>query len=110
MTVDQRRVRLRERLEIIRARSEKSTSWRSTTRYLSKLINREGFVPIRTRLSQEDISFLATARDDVIALTELGTRLVELTSPVTRAASPATPTTRAAAAGPACAGRPAPRS
>ncbi|MCW2937054.1 MAG: hypothetical protein JWN00_39 [Actinomycetia bacterium] len=81
MTVDQRRVRLRERLEIIRARSEKSTSWRSTTRYLSKLINREGFVPIRTRLSQEDISFLAMARDDVIALTELGIRLVELHQP-----------------------------
>lgn len=79
--LDPRRARLRERLENIRARSEKSNSWRSSTHYLSRLINREGFVPIRTRLAREDITFLAGARDEVIAFAELGLRLLELHQP-----------------------------
>ncbi|MEU5881121.1 hypothetical protein [Spirillospora sp. NPDC047279] len=81
MKTDPREVRLRERLEAIRARSEKSNSWRSSTQYLSRLINRTGFVPIRTRLSREDLNFLAGARDEVIAFAELGLRLLELHQP-----------------------------
>lgn len=78
---DPRQARLRERLEAIRARSEKSNSWRSSTQYLSRLINREGFVPIRTRLAREDITFLAGARDEVISFADLGLRLLELHQP-----------------------------
>ncbi|MFD0683813.1 hypothetical protein [Actinomadura fibrosa] len=80
-TTDPREARLRERLEAIRVRSEKSTSWRTSTRYLSRLVNRNGFVPIRTRLSREDLSFLAGARDEVIAFAELGARLLDLHRP-----------------------------
>ncbi|QXJ22949.1 hypothetical protein AGRA3207_004032 [Actinomadura graeca] len=78
---DPRETRLRERLETIRARSEKSTSWRSSTRYLSRLVNKQGFVPVRTRLAREDIAFLAGARDEVIAFADLGIRLLELHRP-----------------------------
>lgn len=79
--VDPREVRLRERLEAIRARSEKSNSWRSSTQYLSRLINKSGFVPIRTRLSREDLTFLSGARDEVITFAELGVRLLDLHRP-----------------------------
>jgi hypothetical protein len=78
---DRARERLRERLEAIRARSEKSTSWRSSTQYLSRLINHEGFARVRAKLSREDLAFLGGARDDIIAFAELGLRLLELHQP-----------------------------
>ncbi|MFC4908557.1 hypothetical protein [Actinomadura gamaensis] len=78
---DPRELRLRERIESIRTRSEKSHSWRSSTQYLGRLVNRSGFVPIRTRLAREDLTFLATARDEVMMFTELALRLVELHRP-----------------------------
>ncbi|MFB4316521.1 hypothetical protein [Actinomadura sp. 21ATH] len=78
---DPRETRLRDRLAAIRARSEKSSSWRASTQYLSRLVNRSGFVPVRTRLSREDLAFLAAAREEVIAFAELGTRLLDLHRP-----------------------------
>ncbi|MDL4773582.1 MULTISPECIES: hypothetical protein [Thermomonosporaceae] len=78
---DPRETRLRERLQTIRARSEKSNSWRASTQYLSRLVNRTGFVPIRTRLSREDLTFLAGARDEVITFADLGIRLLDLHRP-----------------------------
>jgi hypothetical protein len=78
---DARRNRLRERLESIRVRSEKSTSWHSPALYLGRLINREGFVPVRARITQEDLAFFSTAREDLIAFAELGLRLLELHQP-----------------------------
>jgi hypothetical protein len=77
----QRGLWLRERLEAIHARAEKSSSWRGVTQYFSRLINREGYVPIKTRLSREDLAFLAGARDDAIAFADLGLRLLELHQP-----------------------------
>jgi hypothetical protein len=78
---DTQRLWLRERLEAIQARAEKSSSWRSVTQYFSRLINREGYVPIKTKLSREDLAFLASARDDAISFAELGLRLLELHQP-----------------------------
>ncbi len=78
---DPQRDRLRERLEILRSRAEKSTSWRTATQYFGRLVNREGYVPIRTRLSQEDITFLASAREDMVSFADLGLRLLELHQP-----------------------------
>src|SRR3954471_504048 len=75
------RDRVRERLEAVRARSEKSTSWRSLTPYFSRLVNSEGFVQVRARLSREDLRFLTSARDDVLALCGMALRLVELHQP-----------------------------
>jgi len=78
---DPRETRLRERLEAIRTRSAKSSSWRTSTQVLYRLVNRSGFVPVRTRLSREDLAFLAGAREEVIAFAELGVRLLDLHRP-----------------------------
>ncbi len=51
------------------------------TQYVSRLVNREGFVPVSTKLSREDIRFLASARDDVIAFCEMSLRLLDLHQP-----------------------------
>lgn len=80
-TTDPRHARLRERLDAIRARSAKSTSWRTSTQYLSRLVNRDGFVPVKAKLTREDLAFLTGARDEVIALAELGVRILDLHRP-----------------------------
>lgn len=83
MTVqpDWQRSRLRDRLEAIRARAEKSTSWRTTTTYLLKLVNHEGHVPIKTKLTREDLVFLAAAREELAAFAEMGLRILEIHQP-----------------------------
>lgn len=78
---DPRQGRLRERLEAIRIRAEKSHPWRSSTQFLARIINQEGFVSVRTKLSRQDLAFIGSARDDVIAFAELGLRLIELHQP-----------------------------
>ncbi|WP_243717630.1 hypothetical protein [Actinomadura sp. KC345] len=79
--MDPREIRLRERLETVRARSAKSSSWRTSTQYLSRLMNKSGFVPVKARLSREDLAFLAGAREEVLLFAELGIRLLELHRP-----------------------------
>ncbi|RFS87527.1 hypothetical protein D0T12_00690 [Actinomadura spongiicola] len=81
MEADPRETRLRERLEMIRTRSAKSSSWRTSTRYLSRLMNRNGFVPIKTQLSREDLAFLSGAREEVLTFADLGVRLLDLHRP-----------------------------
>lgn len=78
---DSRETRLRERLETIRARSAKSSSWRTSTQYLSRLVNASGFIPVKARLSREDLAFLAGAREEVITFAELSVRLLDLHRP-----------------------------
>ncbi|MFG2088865.1 MULTISPECIES: hypothetical protein [unclassified Spirillospora] len=78
---DPRETRLRERLETIRARSAKSSSWRTSTQYLSRLVNASGFIPVKARLSREDLAFLAGAREEVITFAELSVRLLDLHRP-----------------------------
>jgi hypothetical protein len=51
------------------------------TQYVSRLVNREGFVPVKARLSREDIRFLSCARDDVIAFCDMSLRLLDLHQP-----------------------------
>jgi hypothetical protein len=70
-----------ERLESIRARSEKASCWRSLTQYVTRLVNREGFVPLRVRLSRTDVAFLANARSDLLSFAGLGLRLAEMHRP-----------------------------
>lgn len=68
-------------METIHARSEKSTSWRSTVCYLLRLVNRDGLVPVRTRLTREDLLFLAEAREDTVVLSEMALRVLHLHRP-----------------------------
>ncbi|WP_019633598.1 hypothetical protein [Actinomadura atramentaria] len=78
---DPRETRLRERLETIRARSLKAAGWRDAARHLAPLVNGSGSVAVRARLTREDLAFLGSARDDVLALTRLGLRLADLHRP-----------------------------
>lgn len=81
MTAEEREARLRERLETIRARSAKASSWRSSTGHLTRLVNKDGFVPVKARLSREDVAFISGARDEVLAFAELSLRLLDLHRP-----------------------------
>lgn len=78
---DTQRARVREFLETLRSRSRHAQSWHEQGRFYSALLNNRGYVPITTRLTGEDLAFLTSAREDMIAFTELGLRLVELHQP-----------------------------
>lgn len=75
------RLRLRDRVDTVRRRAERATSWKSVTYYVSKLTNRDGYTPVTARLSREDLAFLSHARDDVLTFAQLGLRLLELHEP-----------------------------
>jgi hypothetical protein len=45
------------------------------------LVNREGYVPVRTRLAVEDLDFLSGAREELLCFSELGLRLLDLHQP-----------------------------
>jgi hypothetical protein len=78
---DPQRQGLRERLENILIRTEKATPWHDEAARLRGLLNREGYVPIRTRLASEDLDFLADAHADLLRFSELGLRLLDLHQP-----------------------------
>ncbi|POM26179.1 hypothetical protein BTM25_05680 [Actinomadura rubteroloni] len=73
--------RLRGRLETVRARSLKAAPWRDAVPLLAPLVNRSGHVPVRARLTREDLAFLGAARDDLLALTRMALRLADLHRP-----------------------------
>lgn len=73
--------RLLDRFEEIRCRVQRAGTWRSATYYMGRLLNRDGYVPISTRLSRDDLLFLAHAREDVLAFVALGRRLIEMHQP-----------------------------
>lgn len=79
--IDPQQRRLHARLAEIRDRGLKATSWHSSAQHLRRLINRAGVVPVRTELARDDVEFLATAREDLLAFTELGLELAEMHRP-----------------------------
>jgi hypothetical protein len=78
---DLQRQRLREHLESIITCAEKATSWRDAANSLRGLVNPEGYVPIRTRLSSDDLDFLEGAREKLLDFATLGVRLLDLHQP-----------------------------
>ncbi|MEW9555985.1 hypothetical protein [Nonomuraea sp. NPDC050783] len=78
---DPQREGLRDRLESILLRTGKANSWHDEAARLRGLLNHEGYVPIRTRLTREDLEFLAGARADLLRFSELGLRLLDLHQP-----------------------------
>jgi hypothetical protein len=72
---------MRERLEGILARTEKARAWGDAALPLRPLINRDGYVPIRTRLSVDDLDLLTGARTELLCFSELGLRLLDLHQP-----------------------------
>ncbi|MBB4916897.1 hypothetical protein ACFY19_15850 [Streptosporangium saharense] len=78
---DPQRQRLREHLEAMVTRTEKATSWHDAANSLRGLVNREGYVPIRTRLASADLDFLEGAREELLGFAALGVRLLDLHQP-----------------------------
>ncbi|MFC7383926.1 hypothetical protein [Sphaerisporangium rhizosphaerae] len=72
---------MRERLESILARTEKARAWGAAALPLQSLLNREGYVPIKTRLTVDDLDLLMAAREELLCFAELGLRLLDLHQP-----------------------------
>ncbi|GAA3079059.1 hypothetical protein [Streptosporangium carneum] len=62
-------------------RTEKATSWHDAANSLRGLVNHEGYVPIRTRLTSADLDFLEGAREELLGFAALGVRLLDLHQP-----------------------------
>jgi hypothetical protein len=80
--VDQQRARIRAEMEGLRSRAEMASSWLESSRHYSRLINREGVVPVNARMTPGDLAFLAEAREQIVQFTELTGRLIDLHQPL----------------------------
>ncbi len=80
--VDQQRARIRAGMDGLRSRAEGASSWLQSSRLYSRLINREGVVPVSARMTPGDLAFLAEAREQILQFTELAGRLIDLHQPL----------------------------
>ncbi|GAA3423715.1 hypothetical protein ACQP10_00690 [Streptosporangium sandarakinum] len=78
---DPQRQRLRDHLESMITRTEKATSWHDAAGSLRDMMSHEGYVPIRTRLTGDDLDFLEGAREELLGFATLGVRLLDLHRP-----------------------------
>ncbi|GEM_PF-508493 len=78
---DPHRILLRQRLSALLDRAERASPWRGRLTPLRALVNRDGYVPVRARLTVEDLDFLASAREEVLSLSGLLLRLLDLHQP-----------------------------
>ncbi|GGK92348.1 hypothetical protein Sme01_54810 [Sphaerisporangium melleum] len=72
---------MRERLEGILARTERARAWGAAALPLQSLVNRDGYVPIKTKLTLDDLDLLMAAREELLCFSELGLRLLDLHQP-----------------------------
>ncbi len=72
---------MRERLEGILARTDRARAWGDAALPFQSLINRDGYVPIKTRLHVDDLDMLVGARAELLCFSELGLRLLDLHQP-----------------------------
>lgn len=79
---DPQRGSLREQLDAVRVRAASASSWLETSVRYSRLLNRDGVVPVTARFTRDDIEFLGRAREEVLGFAELGLRLLELHAPL----------------------------
>lgn len=80
--VDQQRGRIRGDMEVLRSRAQAASSWLESSRHYSRLINREGVVPVSARMTPGDLAFLAEAREQILQFAELAERLIDLHQPL----------------------------
>ena len=80
--VDQQRARIRADMEGLRSRASAASSWLESSRHYSRLINREGVVPVNARMTPGDLAFLAEAREQILQFAELAGRLIDLHQPL----------------------------
>ena len=79
---DQERARIRADMDGLRSRAESASSWLESSRHYSRLINRQGVVPVSARMNAGDLAFLAEAREQMLQFTELAGRLIDLHQPL----------------------------
>ncbi len=80
--VEGQRARIRADMEGLRSRAAGASSWLASSRHYTRLINREGVVPVSARMSPGDLAFLAEAREQILQFTELAGRLIDLHQPL----------------------------
>jgi RecB family exonuclease len=83
---DPRAEALRQHLETVRQRARGAASWLTTSSHYTRLLNRDGVVPVTARFTAEDLAFLATAREELLRFAELGLQLADLHQPLEAAA------------------------
>jgi hypothetical protein len=79
---DERAELLRQYLEAMRVRAEGAASWLESSSHFTRLLNRDGVVPVTARFTADDLAFLASAREELLGFAELGLRLAELHQPL----------------------------
>jgi hypothetical protein len=79
---DRQRDRIRDEMAERAARATAASSWLRSSRHYSRLINRDGIVPLTARMTVGDLAFLAEAREQVLQFTELTVRLIDLHQPL----------------------------
>jgi hypothetical protein len=79
---DRQRDRIRDEMAERAARATAASSWLESSRYYSRLLNRDGIVPLTARMTAGDLAFLAEAREQVLQFTELTLRLIDLHQPL----------------------------
>ena len=79
---DRQRDRIRDEMAERAARATAASSWLQSSRHYSRLINRDGIVPLTARMTAGDLAFLAEAREQVLQFTELTVRLIDLHQPL----------------------------
>ena len=79
---DRQRDWIRDEMAERAARATAASSWLQSSRHYSRLINRDGIVPLTARMTAGDLAFLAEAREQVLQFTELTLRLIDLHQPL----------------------------
>ena len=79
---DSQRERIRDEMAALRARASDASSWLASSRQYSRLLNRDGVVPLTARMTAGDLAFLAEAREQILQFTELTVRLIDLHQPL----------------------------
>jgi len=79
---DPQRTELRDYLETLRRRAGRAASWLKTSSHYTRLINRDGVIPVTARFSRDDLAFLAWAREQMLGFADLGLHLLDLHQPL----------------------------
>jgi hypothetical protein len=79
---DSQRERIRDDMAGLRARAGAASSWLESSRHYSRLLNRDGIVPVTARMTAGDLAFLAEAREQMLQFTEFTMRLIDLHQPL----------------------------
>jgi hypothetical protein len=79
---DRQRDQIREEMGGLSDRALAASSWLQSSGHYSRLLNRDGVVPVTARMTASDLAFLAEAREQMLRFSELTVRLIDLHQPL----------------------------